>query len=97
MIAEFAEPIIRNMLMKNIGSWNDALKGPAAEWKGKVGTSLKLFSASDVFDDIMDRPEQHGFTQRDTYTSGGGIWADHVHPTEAVHKVVFEAFKARMQ
>jgi len=88
------EPIIHDILMKNIGSWNHAIRRQTSKWQEFPGTSALLFSAREVFDDILDRPEHYGFAAKDTYTRGGGIWADHVHPTEAVHRIVFEAFKA---
>jgi phospholipase/lecithinase/hemolysin len=96
-LSDLSVSIIRNILIKNIDSWNEALGQQLVAWREKAGASANLFPVGQVFDDIMDQPEKYGFIQADTYTRGGGIWADHVHATEAVHKIVFEAFRAQME
>jgi phospholipase/lecithinase/hemolysin len=44
------------------------------------------YSSFKLMTNILDNPVEYGFEERDARKLGGGIWADHVHLTSAVHE-----------
>lgn len=66
-------------------------------WLERDGTAGKIFPAHRVFDDVLSSPMTYGFEERDAYTPEAGIWADYVHPTAKMHRVVADAFIKEFQ
>ncbi|TRM62842.1 hypothetical protein BD626DRAFT_557770 [Schizophyllum amplum] len=70
-------------------AWNKVLRVKVANFAQEAaGRTIRVFSPHAVFTAILDHPEEYGFTMEDTTKIGGAIWADEVHATPAVHKIV---------
>lgn len=50
--------------------------------------TILLFSSFEVFTDILDNPDAHGFPPNHVRKQSGAIWYDHLHPTTKVHDIV---------
>lgn len=83
--------------MKRIQDWNQALPPIMQTWLEKDRTSGKIISANRIISDILARPEQYGFRAQDPYTEGAGIWADHIHTTTRVQRIVADGIKEELQ
>lgn len=90
-------PPPRVRLTDNIRRWNGSLAKRTDRWLSLDGTSARLFSAHEVFNEILEAPVQHGFDADDPHKQGGRIWADHIHPTAKVHKIVAHALMQEWQ
>ncbi|KAJ6561589.1 hypothetical protein B0H10DRAFT_1844566 [Mycena sp. CBHHK59/15] len=54
------------------------------------------FSAYAVFTDILNNPVDYEFEEDDTTYEGGAIWADELHATSAMHKIMANRLLQRM-
>jgi hypothetical protein len=69
--------------------WNDThLPAVLAAWTARDGCTGRIFSAYRVFEDILERPERHGFETKDPGEIRGGIWVDGLHATDRVHRIL---------
>ncbi|KAI0797026.1 hypothetical protein C8Q75DRAFT_743074 [Abortiporus biennis] len=73
-------------------NWNTCLKQHITEFSSThPDITTMIFSAYDLFNDILDNPEEHGFPKEDVRKSKGSIWFDHLHPTSKTHKEIARA------
>lgn len=49
------------------------------------------YSSFQFLTEVLDDPTEYGFDAGDARKYGGGIWADHIHLTGAVHKLLAES------
>lgn len=49
-----------------------------------------MFSCHYVLTEVLDKPLGLDFTEDDPEMEGGGIWADELHLTPAVHEILAE-------
>jgi len=69
--------------------WNSLLRPRLKEFVTSRGDATAvLFSSWDIFSKILDNPKDYGFTESNSQEQGGGIWEDHLHPTDPVHKII---------
>lgn len=50
--------------------------------------TVLIFSSYDTFSRVLNDPKTHGFREIDARKSGGGIWADALHPTTGMHEIL---------
>ncbi|KAF8525790.1 hypothetical protein BU17DRAFT_62360 [Hysterangium stoloniferum] len=93
-------PIHRTPALASVGSSASSLKQQYEDWNTLLRPRLKefatsrddatvfLFSSWDIFNKILDNPKSYGFSESDPQERGGGIWRDHLHPTDPVHKII---------
>ncbi|OCH86236.1 hypothetical protein OBBRIDRAFT_797374 [Obba rivulosa] len=66
--------------------WNTYLKdGIATFSSAHPGVTAMLFSSWDTFTRVLDNPIEYGFEPEVVGKRNGPLWADHLHPTSAMH------------
>jgi hypothetical protein len=76
---------------ERVQTWNELLQTQANDFaKGSSNATVFMFSSHHVLSEVLDEPLDHDFTEDDTETEGGGIWADELHLTPAVHGIFAE-------
>jgi len=79
-------------LRRRIKEWNTALEAIVARMRN-ADVAIEVYDAAGVFDRVLDNPAQYGFTDAASYgDSDEFIWADMLHPTTAMHKVIAADF-----
>ena len=69
--------------------WNDLLVSKARTLADEYSlATVFVYSMHELLGDILDDPEEYGFTQGDATKPGWGIWADVLHLTAAVHSII---------
>ncbi|KAL0564672.1 hypothetical protein V5O48_017373 [Marasmius crinis-equi] len=77
-----------------IKTWNEELRTRISQFTEDAPTAkVALFSVHDVLSAILDAPEDYDFTEGDVTDEGGAIWADELHLTSNVHKIIAERTK----
>jgi phospholipase/lecithinase/hemolysin len=80
---------LEEVVFEKFQAWNTALRNAAQQFgKNHPDATVLVFSSFEVFDTILDRPEEHGFDPKDVKRSGGSVWMDHIHPTSKVHDYI---------
>ncbi|KAG2147659.1 hypothetical protein DEU56DRAFT_785188 [Suillus clintonianus] len=87
----------RAELKDRVETWNDLIHKQTASHASpgrgaQTPRSIFLFSSHAVLTDVLDNPVKYGFTENDIAQEGGGIWADELHVTSGVQKVIAEQF-----
>lgn len=82
-----------------ITSWNTHLRQQIDDFRRAHGDVTVFFiDMCQIFNDLFDYPEKHGFATADIHrTRGGNFWMDGLHPTSAVHKVIADAVHAEIR
>ncbi|EJD02495.1 uncharacterized protein FOMMEDRAFT_141520 [Fomitiporia mediterranea MF3/22] len=75
-------------------TWNTILRSYAHGFADEhPDASVFVFSAWNLFSEILDDPVAHGFNTDDPSRAFGGIWNDTLHPTTRVHRLIAESVK----
>ncbi|KAF8609136.1 hypothetical protein BDV93DRAFT_484468 [Ceratobasidium sp. AG-I] len=78
-------------------AWNECMNENVRQFsKDHPDASCFQFSSFKCLSDVLDNPEKHGFTEKDPTKFGGGIWADHIHLTGAVHDIIGKDIRSYM-
>ncbi|RPD74508.1 hypothetical protein L226DRAFT_582184 [Lentinus tigrinus ALCF2SS1-7] len=73
--------------------WNESLRTRVAEFaESSSRASVFLYSTHKTLTEVLDDPEEFGYTVEDVTDEGGGIWLDDIHATSSVHKILAERF-----
>ncbi|KAK2466860.1 hypothetical protein APHAL10511_001118 [Amanita phalloides] len=69
--------------------WNAALRKAVETFASShEDVTVLLYSSHATFTKILDNPEEYGFNAGDVRRREGSVWADHLHPTSKVHRIV---------
>ena len=69
--------------------WNKLLREKVEVFrKDTPSANVVLLSAYSVIADILDRPVEYGFDEKDAEEEGGAIWRDELHVTSQVHEIL---------
>ncbi|KAI0721952.1 hypothetical protein C8T65DRAFT_565188, partial [Cerioporus squamosus] len=80
-------------MSSRVEAWNEALRTRVAEFANSASqASVFLWLTHATLTEILDDPEQFGYTADDVTDEGGGIWLDDIHATSSVHKILAERF-----
>lgn len=78
-------------IRERVETWNELLRTQANDFaKGSSNATIFIFSCHYVLTEVLDKPLDLDFTEDDPETEGGGIWADELHLTPAVHEILAE-------
>ncbi|CAE6436999.1 unnamed protein product [Rhizoctonia solani] len=67
--------------------WNENLNKMVQQFSEEhLDASCFEYSSFKLLNSILDDPAEYGFDEGDAQKFGGGIWADHIHLTSAVHE-----------
>lgn len=83
--------------MDRVEEWNKALPAVLEGWLKRQGTTGEIFPANRLYADILRNPFNYGFGLNDPYVEPAGIWADHIHTTSKVQRIVADAFTRELQ
>ena len=79
-------------------TWNSILQSDACGFKDEhPDASVFIFSAWNLFTDVLDDPITFGFQREDAEKAGGGIWFDRLHPTTKMHRLIAERIAEFLQ
>lgn len=69
--------------------WNTALRTGATKFaEDCADATVMLFSSHELFQKVLDDPEQFDFDKKTANEESGCIWFDHIHITSQMHSVV---------
>ncbi|KAH6910826.1 hypothetical protein BKA70DRAFT_94336 [Coprinopsis sp. MPI-PUGE-AT-0042] len=72
-----------------VAAWNESLKSRVDEFSEETpNATVTTFSAHELLTEILDSPEDHGFTEEDVEEEGGSVWLDDLHLTTEVHEII---------
>ncbi|THU92330.1 hypothetical protein K435DRAFT_829659 [Dendrothele bispora CBS 962.96] len=78
-------------LKSRVDTWNEELRNQVSQFIEDTPTAtVSRFSIHGLLSAILDDPEGYDFTESDSTEEGGAIWADELHLTSEVHKIIFE-------
>ncbi|KAL4256589.1 SGNH hydrolase superfamily protein [Pleurotus pulmonarius] len=74
---------------KDYETWNKLLEDGAASFAtANPDATVMIFSAWDLFHDVMDHPDKYGFTAEKGGSGVGGFLVDGLHPTSKMHNII---------
>lgn len=80
-----------------MNAWNTRLNARVSEFARETPkAAVSCFSAHAALTEILDNPEDYDFVENDTTEENGAIWADHLHATAAVHKMLADRLLQRV-
>ncbi|KAL0067327.1 hypothetical protein AAF712_005554 [Marasmius tenuissimus] len=78
-----------------VQTWNEELQTQVSQFVEDTPTAkVSCFSIHDVLSAVLDDPEEYDFTADDTTAESGEIWADDLHLTSSVHRIIAERMMA---
>ncbi len=77
--------------------WNMQLNTRVSEFARETPkATVYTFSTHAALTEILDNPEYYDFVENDTMEENGAIWADQLHATAAVHKILTDRLLTRV-
>lgn len=78
-----------------VESWNEHLHARVAEFTQETPqATVFFFSAHATISDVLENPEDYDLVEDIVADEGGVIWADYLHITSAVHKILADQLLA---
>lgn len=78
-------------LSERYDTWNQSLRFRSEAFISDTSqATLFLFSTHEVVSEILDDPEEFGFSEDDVTQEEGAIWQDELHFTSEVHAILAE-------
>ena len=77
-------------LSDKVKAWNSNLTEFVQNFREKhTDAYIEIYDSASLFTKVMDNPDHYGFIGPvDICTTGKCLWADHIHPSSAFHKVI---------
>ncbi|PPQ90160.1 hypothetical protein CVT25_012471 [Psilocybe cyanescens] len=70
-------------------NWNATLGEALEEFsKSHEDMSIFMFSSFEVFENVLNKPQDYGIKEKEVRKTGGAIWVDHLHPTSKMHDIL---------
>ncbi|KAJ8076208.1 hypothetical protein PM082_000626 [Marasmius tenuissimus] len=83
------------IIKARVQTWNEELQTQVSQFIEDTPTAkVSCFSIHDVLSAVLDDPEEYDFTADDTTAESGEIWADDLHLTSSVHRIIAERMMA---
>ncbi|KDQ29860.1 carbohydrate esterase family 16 protein [Pleurotus ostreatus PC15] len=79
----------KNVPNKDYETWNKLLEDGAASFAtANPEATVMIFSAWDLFHDVMDNPDKYGFGAEKGGSGVSGFLVDGLHPTSKMHNII---------
>ena len=88
------ESAVRRFALK-IEHWNEQLQELADEFRDEhEGSSTFVYDTTPIFNEVLDNPQEHGFTNEKSFGESKDIWCDRAHVGGAMHKILAQDIAA---
>ena len=75
-------------------TWNAILRSDARAFINEHhDATVLIFSAWNLFTEVLDNPTAFGFNNADVQRASAGIWIDNLHPTTQMHRIIAKGLK----
>ena len=77
--------------------WNTQLNTRVSKFARETPkAAVYSYSIHAALTEILDNPEDYGLVENDTKAENGTIWADQLHATDVVHKILADRLLHRV-